>query len=241
MDLIRRAEAGKAHALATPLLTKADGTKFGKTETGTVWLDPAMTSPYAFHQFFLNAEDSQVIQYLKIFSVRDADEIAELEGEKAKVGAALCEPEAHSNPDRMRELAGEMARVEDGLAGLMDRWESLSGEIGELDEVLVREGVARAAEAEKHLEAHLALRQRIAAVQASINAAQLPVVTGELRACKRMHLLPGVLSALPFLVANARRQRGARARDARVQAGRRHQASAAADGCARWRRSSCST
>ena len=64
------------------------------------------------------------------------DEIAELEDEKAKVGAALCEPEAHSNPDRMRELAGEMARVEDGLAGLMDRWESLSGEIGELDEAL---------------------------------------------------------------------------------------------------------
>ena len=64
------------------------------------------------------------------------DEIAEMEDEKAKVGAALCEPEAHSNPDRMRELAGEMARAEEALAGLMDRWESLSGEIGELDEAL---------------------------------------------------------------------------------------------------------
>ncbi|MDR1790345.1 MAG: tyrosine--tRNA ligase [Propionibacteriaceae bacterium] len=79
VELIRRADAGKAHALATPLLTKADGTKFGKTESGTVWLDPQMTSPYAFHQFFLNAEDEMVIAYLKIFGNRSHDEIAELE------------------------------------------------------------------------------------------------------------------------------------------------------------------
>lgn len=79
VDLIRRSESARVHALATPLLTKADGTKFGKTESGTVWLDPAMTSPYAFHQFFLNAEDAKVIEYLKVFSPRGADEIAELE------------------------------------------------------------------------------------------------------------------------------------------------------------------
>ena len=66
------------HALATPLLTKADGTKFGKTESGTVWLDPSMTSPYAFHQFFLNAEDAMVETYLKIFTTRSADQIADL-------------------------------------------------------------------------------------------------------------------------------------------------------------------
>jgi tyrosyl-tRNA synthetase len=78
VELIRRADGGKAHALATPLLTKADGTKFGKTEAGTVWLDPAMTSPYAFYQFFLNAEDEQVINYVKIFTVRSQEEIAEL-------------------------------------------------------------------------------------------------------------------------------------------------------------------
>ena len=65
--------------MATPLLTKADGTKFGKTESGTVWLDPQMTSPYAFHQFFLNAEDAMVIDYLKIFTTRSAEEIADLE------------------------------------------------------------------------------------------------------------------------------------------------------------------
>lgn len=78
VELIRRSDGGKAHALATPLLTKADGTKFGKTETGTVWLDPAMTSPYAFHQFFLNAEDAMVGSYLKIFSERGREEIDDL-------------------------------------------------------------------------------------------------------------------------------------------------------------------
>ncbi|MGO4958359.1 tyrosine--tRNA ligase [Luteococcus sp. Sow4_B9] len=79
VELIRRSDGGKVHGLCTPLLTKADGTKFGKTESGTVWLDPEMTSPYAFHQFFLNAEDAKVIDYLKVFSDRDHDEIDHLE------------------------------------------------------------------------------------------------------------------------------------------------------------------
>lgn len=78
VELIRRSEGARVHALATPLLTKADGTKFGKTESGTVWLDPALTSPYAFHQFFLNAEDAMVDAYLKVFSERSQDEIADL-------------------------------------------------------------------------------------------------------------------------------------------------------------------
>ncbi|QIK73222.1 tyrosine--tRNA ligase [Propioniciclava coleopterorum] len=78
IDLIRRSEGGKAHGIGTPLLTKADGTKFGKTESGTVWLDPEMTSPYAFHQYFLNAEDAMVVSYLKVFSERPRDEIDEI-------------------------------------------------------------------------------------------------------------------------------------------------------------------
>jgi tyrosyl-tRNA synthetase len=78
VELIRRSEGAKVHALATPLLTKADGTKFGKTEAGTVWLDPEMTSPYAFHQFFLNAEDSMVLDYLKVFSERSREELEEI-------------------------------------------------------------------------------------------------------------------------------------------------------------------
>ncbi len=78
VELIRRSLGEKVHALATPLLTRADGTKFGKSEGGAVWLDPELTSPYAFHQVFLQAEDAQVIQYLKVFSSRTADEIDDL-------------------------------------------------------------------------------------------------------------------------------------------------------------------
>jgi tyrosyl-tRNA synthetase len=78
VELIRRTEGARVHALATPLLTKADGTKFGKTETGTIWLDPGLTSPYAFHQFFLQTEDSKVIEFLKVFSERSREEVTEL-------------------------------------------------------------------------------------------------------------------------------------------------------------------
>jgi tyrosyl-tRNA synthetase len=84
VELVRRADGARVHAMATPLLTKADGTKFGKTETGTIWLDPAMTSPYAFHQYFLNAEDDKVIEYLKVFSERSRAEIEELERQTQK-------------------------------------------------------------------------------------------------------------------------------------------------------------
>lgn len=84
VELLRRSDGRHVHALATPLLTKADGTKFGKTESGTVWLDPAMTSPYAFHQFFLHAEDAKVIEYLKVFSERPRDEIEDLERQSAE-------------------------------------------------------------------------------------------------------------------------------------------------------------
>jgi tyrosyl-tRNA synthetase len=78
VELIRRAEGIRVHAMATPLLTKADGSKFGKTETGTLWLDSALTSPYAFHQYFLNTEDAKVIEYLKVFSERARGEIEDL-------------------------------------------------------------------------------------------------------------------------------------------------------------------
>ena len=78
IDLIRRSEGARAHGVGTPLVTKADGTKFGKTESGTVWLDPEMTSPYAFHQYFLNAEDAMVVAYLKVFSERPREEIDDI-------------------------------------------------------------------------------------------------------------------------------------------------------------------
>ena len=77
-EFIRKTTGDVVHGLVTPLITKADGTKYGKTESGTVWVDPELTSAYAFHQFFLNAEDSKVIEYLKIFSPRSREEIEDL-------------------------------------------------------------------------------------------------------------------------------------------------------------------
>jgi tyrosyl-tRNA synthetase len=78
-ELVRRVDGESVHALTTHLLTKSDGTKFGKTESGTVWLDPELTSPYAFYQFWFNTDDRDVINFLKIFSMRSQDEIAQLE------------------------------------------------------------------------------------------------------------------------------------------------------------------
>jgi tyrosyl-tRNA synthetase len=78
VDFVRRRGGGPVHAFVTPLVTKADGTKFGKTEGGAVWLDPAMTSAYAFYQFWVNADDKDVDGYLRYFSFRSRDELAEL-------------------------------------------------------------------------------------------------------------------------------------------------------------------
>jgi tyrosyl-tRNA synthetase len=79
VDFVRRREGGPVHAFTTPLVLKADGTKFGKSETGTVWLDPAMTSPYAFYQFWINADDRDVPTYLRYFSFAGREELEELE------------------------------------------------------------------------------------------------------------------------------------------------------------------
>lgn len=79
VDLIRRAEAATAHAFATPLITKADGTKYGKTEGGALWLDPALLAPYAFHQFWLNVEDEKVGELLRVFTFLTRAEIEDLE------------------------------------------------------------------------------------------------------------------------------------------------------------------
>ena len=82
-ELIRRKEGGEAYALVCPLITKADGGKFGKTESGNVWLDPARTSPYAFYQFWLNVNDADAARYIKIFTTLGQEEIARLEQEQA--------------------------------------------------------------------------------------------------------------------------------------------------------------
>ncbi len=78
IELIRRVEGGDAHGLSAPLLTTSSGTKFGKSEGGAIWLDPQLTSPYEFYQYWINADDRDVEAYLKIFTFMQADEIADL-------------------------------------------------------------------------------------------------------------------------------------------------------------------
>jgi tyrosyl-tRNA synthetase len=81
IDLIRRVRGEKAFGVVFPLLTTSSGTKFGKTESGAVWLDPERTSPYRFYQFWLNTEDKDAISYLKLFTLLDEEAVLELEAE----------------------------------------------------------------------------------------------------------------------------------------------------------------
>jgi tyrosyl-tRNA synthetase len=106
-DLISRAEHESVHLMTTPLVTKADGTKFGKTEGGTVWLDAEMMSPYAFYQFWINAEDESVIGYLKIFTDRTREEIEVLETSLA---------ETPYKRDAQRRLAADVTTLVHGRA-----------------------------------------------------------------------------------------------------------------------------
>ncbi|MDX6301501.1 MAG: tyrosyl-tRNA synthetase [Nocardioidaceae bacterium] len=119
VDLIRRTEGHHVHALATPLLTRSDGTKYGKTEGGALWLDPQMLSPYAFYQFWLNVEDEKVGEMLRIFTFLDHGEIEDLEaqtGEKPFLRAgqrALAE-----QVTTLVHGAEETRRIKDASAAL---------------------------------------------------------------------------------------------------------------------------
>jgi len=88
VDLIRRVEGASAHALATPLITKPDGTKYGKTEGDAVWLSPELMSPYKFYQFWINRSDAEVPGLLRVFTFRPAEQIAELERQTRDAPAA---------------------------------------------------------------------------------------------------------------------------------------------------------
>ena len=86
IDLARRLHGGKVFGLTMPLITKSDGTKFGKTESGTIWLDPAKTSPYAFYQFWLNTADADVYRFLKYFTFIPLEKIDQIEQEDRERG-----------------------------------------------------------------------------------------------------------------------------------------------------------
>src|SRR6266446_4581620 len=109
IDLIRRLRSARAHGLVFPLVTTASGVKFGKTEAGAVWLDPKLTSPYRFYQFWLNTDDRDVIVYLKFFTWLSKEEIGELEE------SLRTEPEKRS---AQRELARQVTAMVHGQTEL---------------------------------------------------------------------------------------------------------------------------
>jgi tyrosyl-tRNA synthetase len=129
IDLARRMYSNKVYGLTMPLVTKADGTKFGKTETGTIWLDPKRTSPYAFYQFWINTADADVYSFLRYFTFIDVAEIAAIE-ERDKV--------AQGRPEAQGILAKEVTRIvhgEEGLASAMRITQALfSGDLASLSE-----------------------------------------------------------------------------------------------------------
>ncbi|MFJ5925168.1 tyrosine--tRNA ligase [Kitasatospora sp. NPDC092948] len=160
-DLIRKAESRSVHALATPLITKADGTKFGKTESGTVWLDPELTTPYAFYQFWLNADDRDVAKFLRIFSFRSREEIEQLERDTAERPAARLAQRAlaeelttlvHGAEQYERAVAaskalfgqGDLADLEAATlaAALAEVPKATVTELGQLVDLLVESGLA---------------------------------------------------------------------------------------------------
>ena len=139
-DLIRRAAGISVHLLATPLITKADGTKFGKTESGTIWLDPALTTPYAFFQFWLGADDRDVVTYLKTFSFRpraEIEQLAEATGERPQARAAQ-----RALAEELTALVhgtAELARVQAASAALFGM-----GDLAALDEATLSAALAEA-------------------------------------------------------------------------------------------------
>jgi tyrosyl-tRNA synthetase len=139
LDLIRKVEGGSAHCLTIPLMTKSDGTKFGKTAGGSVWLDPEMTSPYAFYQFWLNSDDADIPKFLKIFSFKSREEIESLIAiHEENPGARI----AH------RALAQELTTLvhgEDQCIGAEKAAKALfgQGDIRELDEKTLESALAQ--------------------------------------------------------------------------------------------------
>jgi len=122
VDLIRRVEGGEAHALVAPLITTASGAKFGKSEGESIWLDPEMTSPYRFYQFWLNTDDRDVIGYLKTFTFLERKEIEALE-EQMK-----SNPGARAAQIALARGVTEMVHGTDALASVVSASQVLFGD-----------------------------------------------------------------------------------------------------------------
>ena len=148
LDLIRRVESGSGHALTIPLLAKSDGTKFGKTAGGSIWLDPEMTSPYSFYQFWLNTEDKDVINFLKVFSFKSHEEISELEESfNADPGKREAQRALARELTTLVHSAQDCERVEAAAKALFGQGEireldlaTLTGALSELPRTEVKKG-----------------------------------------------------------------------------------------------------
>jgi len=129
LDLIRKVEGGSAHAFTIPLMTKADGTKFGKTAGGSVWLDPDMTSPYAFYQYWLNSDDKDVPKLLKVFSFKTREEI------DALIHSVETNPGAREAHRALAQELTAMVHGEDAMRNVEAASKALfgQGELAELD------------------------------------------------------------------------------------------------------------
>ncbi|MGC1210706.1 MAG: tyrosine--tRNA ligase [Micromonospora sp.] len=140
VDYVRRRGGGPVEAFVTPLVTKADGTKFGKTEGGSIWLDPEMTSPYAFYQFWVNADDRDVMRYLRYFSFRSREELEELEKATAeRPQARLAQRALAEELTTLVHGEREMAQVVAASQALFGR-----GELSELSPATLRAALTEA-------------------------------------------------------------------------------------------------
>ena len=138
LDLIRRVESGSGHALTVPLLAKSDGSKFGKSASGSIWLDPSMTSPYAFFQFWLNTEDKDIINFLKVFSFKSHEEISALEKSHSEnPGLRVAHRELARELTTLVHGADTTERVENAAKALFGQ-----GDLSELDEATLASALA---------------------------------------------------------------------------------------------------
>jgi tyrosyl-tRNA synthetase len=126
-ELIRKMRGAKAYGLVFPLVTSSAGVKFGKTEAGSVWLDPKLTSPYRFYQFWINTEDSDVVKYLKYFTMLDQQAIAELEQE------VITAPEKRVAQKRLAEEVTLMVHGAENLRKAIQASQVLFG--GEVEDL----------------------------------------------------------------------------------------------------------
>jgi tyrosyl-tRNA synthetase len=137
LDLIRKVEGGGAHALTVPLLTKSDGSKFGKTASGAIWLDDQMTSAYEFFQFWLNSEDADLPKLLKVFSMKSRAEIEQLiEAVKTDPGARQGHRELAREMTTLIHGAGMAKKVEEAAKALFGQGEISDLELSTLDAAL---------------------------------------------------------------------------------------------------------